>query len=59
MTTNLSTRVFNGQVSPWFRVAQFLLIVTLVVAIYLLGLEMVHHRFFQGGRLDQYSHIRQ
>ncbi len=59
MTTNLNTTTFERQMSPWFRVAQFLLLVSFVVAIYLLGLAMVHHRFFQGGRVDQYSHIRQ
>jgi hypothetical protein len=59
MTANLNTAVPERRESPWIRVARFLLLVTFVVAIYLLGLSMVHHRFFQGSRVDQYGHVRQ
>ena len=43
--------------APWFKVAQALFVAGLVVALYLLGLSMVHHRFVQGGRIDRYGHI--
>jgi len=59
MTTNLNTAAPERRESPWIRVAQFLILVTFVVAVYLLGLSMVHHRFFQGGRIDRYGHVRQ
>jgi hypothetical protein len=44
--------------SPWFQVAQILFVAGLVVALYFLGLRMVHHRFVQGGRIDRYGHIK-
>ena len=59
MTTNLNTSAPEKHISPWIRALQFLLLVAFVVATYLIGLEMVHHRFFQGGRVDRYGHIRQ
>jgi hypothetical protein len=31
----------------------------LVIALFLLGQSMVHHRFFRGGRMDRYGHLRQ
>jgi hypothetical protein len=40
-------------------VVQVLLIATFAVAVFLLGLSMVHHRFFQGSRVDQNGHVRQ
>jgi hypothetical protein len=36
-----------------------LLLVASVVAIFLLAQAMVHHRFFRGGRIDRYGHVRQ
>ncbi len=59
MTVNLNKPASENQESPWVRVIQVLLLVTFVVAVYLIGLSMVHHRFFRGGRLDQYGHVRQ
>jgi hypothetical protein len=59
MTNNLNTTVPERQKPPWFRVAQVLLLVTFVIAVYLLGLNMVHHRFFQGSRIDENGHVRQ
>ena len=59
VATNLNTTAPEKQKSPWFRVAQVLLLATFVVAVYLLGLSMVHHRFFKGSRVDQYGHVRQ
>jgi hypothetical protein len=43
----------------WFQVVRFLLLAALVVALFLLGQSMVHHRFFKGGRIDRYGHIKQ
>jgi hypothetical protein len=59
MTTNLNSTASEGQRSPWFRVVQVLLLAAFVVAVYLLGLSMVHHRFFKGSRVDQFGHVRQ
>jgi len=59
MTTDLNTTATERQQSPWSRVVQVLLLATFVVAVYLLGLSMVHHRFFQGSRVDQRGHVRQ
>jgi hypothetical protein len=59
MATDLNTTASQGQKSPWFRVVQVLLVAILVLAVYLLGLSMVHHRFVQGSRLDQNGHVRQ
>ncbi|MGB7267071.1 MAG: hypothetical protein WBC92_16265 [Terracidiphilus sp.] len=59
MTTNLDTAGNEKQRSSWIRVGEVLLLIVFVVTVYFLGLGMVHHRFFRGGRLDQYGHIRQ
>jgi hypothetical protein len=59
MTTYLNTTVPERRESPWIRFAKLLLLATFIVVVYLLGLSMVHHRFFQGGRIDQYGHVRQ
>ena len=37
----------------WLAIGKFLLLAAFVVAVYLLGASMVHHRFFRGGRIDQ------
>jgi hypothetical protein len=34
-------------------------LVALAVAVLLLAQSMVRHRFFQGGRIDRYGHIKQ
>lgn len=59
MKTNLNTATPERRESPWVRLAQFLLLVAFAVAVFLIGLSMVHHRFFQGGRMDPYGHVRQ
>jgi hypothetical protein len=59
MATGLNSTAFERQRSPWARVVQVLLIATFAVAVFLLGLSMVHHRFFQGSRVDQNGHVRQ
>lgn len=59
MTTELSSAAPERHISPWVRLAQFLLLATFVTVVYLLGLSMAHHRFFRGSRVDQYRHVRQ
>jgi hypothetical protein len=39
--------------SPWIGIVKILLLVILVALIFLLGQEMVRHRFFRGGWIDQ------
>jgi hypothetical protein len=38
---------------PWLGVVKFLLLVILIAMIFLLGQQMVSHRFFRGGWVDQ------
>jgi hypothetical protein len=57
MTANSNTAPPARERSTWFQIAQFLFLVALAVAVYFLGLSMVHGRFHQGGRLDRHSHI--
>ena len=59
MTTYPNTTDPERQMPLWFRVVQVLILATFVVAVYLLGLSMVHHRFFQGSRVDRFGHVRQ
>jgi hypothetical protein len=59
MSTDQNTTATERQISPWFRVVQMLLLATFVVAVYLLGLSLVQHRFFKGSRIDRYGHVRQ
>jgi hypothetical protein len=58
MTTNSNAETQEREKSPWFQVAQFLSLVGLAVAVFMLGMSMVHYRFFQGGRVDRYGHIK-
>lgn len=39
--------------SPWLGMVKFLLLVVLFGLIFLLGQQMVRHRFFRGGWVDQ------
>jgi hypothetical protein len=59
MTTNPNAAVPERRETPWIRFAKFLLLAIFIVAVYLLALSMVHHRFFQGGRIDRYGHVTQ
>jgi hypothetical protein len=59
MTTDLKPTDPKREKSPWFRVGQFLFLVALAIAFFLLGQSMVRHRFFQGSRMDRHGHIRQ
>ena len=42
-----------GRNSPWLGPVKFLFLVLLVVIMFLLGRDMVRHRFFRGGRVNQ------
>jgi hypothetical protein len=39
--------------SPWLGIVKFLLLAILIALIFLLGQQMVSHRFFRGGWVDQ------
>ena len=45
--------------SPWSAMIKFLLLVLLVVIIFMLGKDMVRHRFFRGGWVSQHDVLRQ
>ncbi len=57
MTANSKTAPPARERSTWFQIAQFLFLVVLAVALYFLGLSMVHSRFHRGGHLDWHGHI--
>jgi len=59
MITGLKPTGPGKEKSPWFQVGQFLFLVALAVGVFLLAQSMVRHRFFQGGRIDRYGHIKQ
>jgi hypothetical protein len=42
----------NRYKRPWLAIVKFLLLAAFIAAVYLLGVSMVHHRFFRGGRID-------
>ena len=58
MTTESDETDFNRDRPPWVGFVQFLLIAGLIVAFFLLGQSMVHHRFFRGGRIDRHGILR-
>jgi len=43
----------EAEQSPWLGIVKFLLLAILIGLIFLLGEEMVRHRFFRGGWVDQ------
>ena len=59
MSGNRNDAASQGTPSPWFQISRFLLLLASVVVIFLLVQTMVHHRFFRGGRIDRYGHLRQ
>ncbi len=59
MSGNWNDAASQGTRSPWFQIGRFLLLLASVVAILLLVQTMVHHRFFRGGSIDRYGHLRQ
>ncbi len=44
--------------SPWLGIVKFLLLVILIVIIFLVGQDMVRHRFFRGGWVDQHDVLK-
>ena len=42
-----------GRNSPWLGIVKFLFLVLLIVIVFLLAQDMVRHRFFRGGRVNQ------
>ena len=44
--------------SPWIGIVKFLLLVILIGVIFLIGQEMVRHRFFRGGWVDQHDVLK-
>jgi hypothetical protein len=53
MRPNYKITGSTEQNSPWPGVVKFLFLVLLIVIICLLGQDMVRHRFFRGGRVNQ------
>jgi hypothetical protein len=49
MTTDLDTTGPQERRSTWLGIGKFLFIVVLVALFFLLGHNMVRHRFFRGG----------
>ncbi len=46
------------QNSRRFQIGLTLFLIGLLVAFFMLGNSMVNHRFFRGGRVDRYGHVR-
>ena len=44
--------------SPWLGIVKFLLVAILIGLIFLLGEEMMRHRFFRGGWVDQHDVLK-
>jgi hypothetical protein len=44
--------------SPWIGIVKFLLLAILIAMIFLLGQQMVSHRFFRGGWVDQHDVLK-
>jgi hypothetical protein len=59
MTISSNTPGSEEPKSRWSGIGKFLFIVALVIIFYLLGQSMVHHRFFQGGRVHRNGSIGQ
>ncbi len=53
MTTESKPSASRAIKSSWCAIGKILLLAALIVAVYLLGASMAHHRFFRGGRIDQ------
>jgi hypothetical protein len=58
MTKNANKEASEQQKSRLFRIGRFLFVVVLAVAVFLLGLSMVHHRFFRGGYINQHGVLK-
>jgi hypothetical protein len=44
---------------PWLVIGKLLLLAAFIVALFLLGASMAHHRFFWGDRVDQRGVVTQ
>lgn len=55
MTAKLDAPGSARRNSRWLFIAKAVFVVVLVLLIYLLGLSMVHHRFFRGGWVNHGS----
>ena len=44
--------------SQWLGIVKFLLVAILIGLIFLLGEELVRHRFFRGGWVDQHDVLK-
>ena len=53
MTLISNTPDPSARPSPWLGFVKFLLLAILIGMIFLLGQQMVRHRFFRGGCVDQ------
>jgi hypothetical protein len=53
MTPVSNTSDPSARPSPWLGFVKFLLLAILIGIIFLLGQQMVRHRFFRGGYVDQ------
>ena len=58
MTLNANTTGPAARQSPWLGIVKLLFIVILIAIIFLLGQDMVRHRFFGGGWVDQHDVLR-
>jgi hypothetical protein len=58
MTKNSDKAAPAREKSTWFKIVQFLFLVGLAVAVFLLVQSMVHHRFFRGGWVNQNGTLR-
>jgi hypothetical protein len=58
MATRSNTPTRPREMSPWFDVGQFVFLIGLAVAVFLLGQSMIHHRFFRGGYINQYGILK-
>jgi len=45
------------QNSPWPFLVKAVFVIVLAVLIFILGLRMVHHRFFRGGWVNQHGRL--
>jgi hypothetical protein len=56
VNSNVTEHVKDG--SPWPAILKAALVASLVALLLLLGLTMVQHRFFRGGRVDTHGVLR-
>ena len=58
MAKNSDKAAPEREKSPLFQVGQFLFLIGLAVAVFLLAQSMVHHRFHRGGWINQNGTLR-